>query len=89
MGDPTGAPRTVSPWCVAGRLGLPTQTSGPDAVFGFGAGGIPHSGLTLVEVDAGMVVKVGRQEVIDRAGSLWCDGDINVVQESHEVFVRC
>ena len=33
-------------------------------------------------------MKVGRQEVIDWADSLWCDGDINVVQESHEVFVR-
>ena len=91
MEDPTGAPRTVSPWCVAGRLGLPTQTSGPKRgdVWWFGTGGIPHSGLTLVEVDAGMVMKVGRQEVIDWADSLWCDGEIKVVQESHEVFVRC
>ena len=75
MEDPTGTPRTVSPWCVAGRLGLPTQTSGPNEA--------------MFEVDAGMVMKVGRQEVIDWADSLWCDSEIKVVQESHEVFVRC
>ena len=51
MGDPTGAARTVSPWCVAGRLGLPTQTSGPnEAMFGGslgfhpGLGGCGHGG---------------------------------------------
>ena len=44
MGDPTGAPRTVSPWCVAGRLGLPTQTSGPnEAVFGGSAPAAFHT----------------------------------------------
>ena len=74
-----------------GQVGVADPDVGPQRgdVWWFGAGGIPHSGLALVEVDAGMVVKVGRQEVIDWADSLWCDGDINVVQESHEVFVRC
>ena len=79
-GGPSGAPRTLSPWCVAGRLVLPTQTSGPkEAMFG----GIPYTGLALVEVDVGMLVEVGGEEVIDWADSLWWYCDINDTSLQH------
>ena len=90
-GGPDWRSENCEPLVCGGQVGVADPDVGPQRgdVWWCGTGGIPHSGLTLVEVDAGMVMKVGRQEVIDWADSLWCDGDINVVQESHEVFVRC
>ena len=55
----------------------------------FGASGIPYTGLALVEVDVGMLVEVGGEEVVDWADSLWWHCNINVIKESHEVLVRC
>lgn len=88
---PQRRPEDCEPLVCGGQVGVADPNVGPQGsyVWWFGASGIPYTGLALVEVDVGMLVEVGGEEVIDWADSLWWYCDMNVIKESHEVLVRC
>ncbi|MCV6604001.1 MAG: hypothetical protein OIF34_01755 [Porticoccaceae bacterium] len=61
-GGPHWCSENCEPLVCGGQVGVADPDVGPQRgdVWWFSASGVPHSGLTLVKVDAGMVVKVGR-----------------------------
>ena len=63
---PQRRPEDCEPLVCGGQVGVADPHVGPQGsdVWWFGASGIPYTGLALVEVDVGMLVEVGGEEVI-------------------------